>query len=460
MEVSWPKAMSLLWSLAVFFVVVDAVPPEIAEAQRRSRLRLLLIVYIAFGVLMTCMGLLASKSDISWLPIRVPVSGLQLASGQSINPNEVGGVITLFLPLVVAMWTGTWTFPEQRSPVRLTIWLLLVIFFGVALLFTRSIGAWAGAVVGCGLILMLVNRRTRLMLATIGMLALVSVIVVRLSPFLNRFIGTTRVTLIGSIDTRIRIWDQVLLSIKDFLLVGTGLGTFRYVAPSLYPLADGTQDLGHAHNLFLQAVLDFGLLGGLLFALVWVVLAAYLVRSLRYHWRTKDDLVIRIMIIGLLGTLLAHAIFSLADALAPGARPGFALWYLFGLSVVAGTITTSSCEMASRWRMASAAVLLVSSVVLVWFFLPMQRVSNATAVALQRGPRNIDDTITLVAQTAKDNCRAYWHLGLLENEHNDIRSTRFGMAEAFRLFFTVHGFNEEPFSRIGAIGLGCGREAA
>ncbi len=416
-EASWPKAVSLLWSAALFFAVVDAIPPGLTAVERVRRLRLLVTIYVAAGILMTAVGLLAMDSVASRLPV---ASGIPQIIGQGINPNEVGGVITLYLPLVVCGWAATWAVSGQRSLFRFIFWSLLTLFFAGVLLLTASLGAMIGVAVGCGLVFLLLNRRTRFMLVPITALALVSAIIVRTSPLFDRLALAVRMKWNSSIITREMIWTQALHSTQDFPLLGTGLGSFRYVAPALYPLGDPMQDVGHAHNLFWQATLDFGWLGGLLFALMWVVIVVYLLRAMRDAGLTEAEAMIRVLTIGLFSSLVAHAVYGLFDAIAPGARPGFTLWYLFGLSVAVGVTAAPGYQTSRRFRIATAGVILLLFASLAWFYLPVQRASSDTAAAMLEESQPIADAVLRVKPLAVESCRTNWHLGLLEHEQQAL----------------------------------------
>jgi putative inorganic carbon (HCO3(-)) transporter len=101
-------------------------------------------------------------------------------------------------------------------------------------------------------------------------------------------------------------------AIQDFPFTGTGLGTFRRVAPLLYPLflIGSELDIGHAHNVFLQVALDLGLLGlvaylALIISAIWI--GWRLARS-RSEWGWLG--------LGIVGALVAFHIYGLTDAVA------------------------------------------------------------------------------------------------------------------------------------------------
>jgi putative inorganic carbon (HCO3(-)) transporter len=94
-------------------------------------------------------------------------------------------------------------------------------------------------------------------------------------------------------------------------------------------------DIGHAHNLWLQAALDLGLPGLCAYAAMWLGAGAMLVRvwrtGHRIHVDARSQSFARPLALGLAGGLAAHFVFGLADAVAIGAKPGMLWWSMLGL---------------------------------------------------------------------------------------------------------------------------------
>lgn len=131
-------------------------------------------------------------------------------------------------------------------------------------------------------------------------------------------------------ESRLEIWSRALYGIGDFPLTGMGLNTFRYLIHALYPLffTPATFNLGHAHNEFLQVALDLGL----------PALVAFVALYLGTFWLGRETWLVstwreRLLLLGLLGGVIAHAIFGLTDAIALGAKPSVLFWLLLGVIV-------------------------------------------------------------------------------------------------------------------------------
>ncbi len=92
-------------------------------------------------------------------------------------------------------------------------------------------------------------------------------------------------------------------------------------------------DIAHAHNLFLQLALDFGILG-LITYLATVGLSIYL--AWRVAVRSSE---FRPLAIGIIAGLAAYHVYSLTDALAPGSKPTIILWLLIGILIALDRFT-------------------------------------------------------------------------------------------------------------------------
>jgi putative inorganic carbon (HCO3(-)) transporter len=117
-----------------------------------------------------------------------------------------------------------------------------------------------------------------------------------------------------------------------------GMGTFRRVAPVLYPffMISPDKDVAHAHNLFLQTGLDLGIPGLIATISLWI--GAFVMLLIVYNRSSEKIIALgmsaRPLALGLAGGLLAHGVYGLTDAVALGAKPGFLWWWL--LALIAG----------------------------------------------------------------------------------------------------------------------------
>jgi putative inorganic carbon (HCO3(-)) transporter len=115
---------------------------------------------------------------------------------------------------------------------------------------------------------------------------------------------------------------------RDFSFTGIGLGTFEETVLSLYPLfvANPGAPQPHAHNLFLQMGVDFGIGGFVAFlGLVTVALVG--------GWqniRRAEDATTQWLAIGLLAGILVFLLHSLLDAVFVSTKVSVVIWSMLG----------------------------------------------------------------------------------------------------------------------------------
>ncbi|MCC6456161.1 MAG: O-antigen ligase family protein, partial [Caldilineaceae bacterium] len=136
-----------------------------------------------------------------------------------------------------------------------------------------------------------------------------------------------------SLGFRGRVWTMALWGLADFPFTGMGLGTFREIGPLFYNLdIPANYDIAHAHNLFLQTGLDFGLLGMVCLIAVYLAAGVQLVGS----WASLPQA--RPWVIGLAGSLAGQFVFAQLDAVALGAKTNFMFWYWLALVFALGNL--------------------------------------------------------------------------------------------------------------------------
>lgn len=86
----------------------------------------------------------------------------------------------------------------------------------------------------------------------------------------------------GNVD-RLRFWQDTLVAIRDYWPVGSGLGTFIPVFQTVEPLDHvGSHYVNHAHNDYLELLLEGGVAGAafILLGLAWLVRATVALRRM------------------------------------------------------------------------------------------------------------------------------------------------------------------------------------
>ena len=252
---------------------------------------------------------------------------LDQATGTYINHDHFAGLLELILPFVLG--SGFYSFQvwsERRqvgldrrasaerssAGIRTVFYLFLTAILGVAVIFSRSRGgilATAFSLVFIVLLAQVKARRSAWMLGSF--LFLVCVVGyglwIGLNPVLARF-EQMREPGYLQMEGRMAFWKDALPLIRDYPLVGTGLGTFD-TAFRRYQTARADARVNHAHNDYLEFASDTGLLGvALLFLPILYLLAKMIISFLDDPRRYR-----RSITLGCIGSSLALLIHSMTD---------------------------------------------------------------------------------------------------------------------------------------------------
>jgi len=250
------------------------------------------------------------------------------ATGTYINRNHFAGFLEMILPfaVVLALRYAEFLFKGASDGVvtlrkilsrtellSLVFWLFLAILLFAALVLSRSRMGIISALVSLVAILALAGTspsrvRTRSAVAVLFFLGVLGLIVwIGTDPVMSRFetLGQ-EYNLRG--QNRISIWRDTLGLIRHHPLLGTGLGSYSVVYPSVQtvflPLL-----VEHAHCDYLEIVSELGLPGAtLLFGSIFWVLAQA-VRQYRIVLNKLD----KALILGCIGSIAAILVHSVAD---------------------------------------------------------------------------------------------------------------------------------------------------
>lgn len=350
--------LSLLWSNSLFvsfkelplflagpclyFVIINNIQDD---KQINHILNVLLVIGSLFGVY----GILQYQGiDFSFWAFNV---GRQQVFGLFGNVNYFAEYLIVPLPVAVSL------FFVSRNRLKKTLLLIGILAMGTSLIVTFTRGSYLGF--GSSLIFMfflfLIFRgksfiRENKKIFTIVLVAIIVITFLFVVPTpLNKSgtiiskiksrISITTLTQSFSISSRITNWKCTTLMIKDHLLLGSGIGTFKYNSLSyqakffeqgenraLYPyvFADKT------HNEYLQMWAEIGIIGLGIF--IWLLIN-YFSYGLKLLKRIKDNYK-QGMIIGLMGSMIA----VLVDALFgfPFHLPATVIlfWLALGLTMV------------------------------------------------------------------------------------------------------------------------------
>ena len=283
---TWAVALDLLVPLAVFLAVRTLGPDHHARL-----LGLLLALAVAEGLF----GLLqyaSASSGSGWLPVQGPHAGS--ATGSYANRNHLALLLEMLLPLAVLLTLNpaAGTHPDGRpdrtaTRHRALRWGVVAGMLLVCLLFTRSRTGITLALLGVVLALAL-GRHPRRRGGTLGfvsgilVLALGVASVIGLAPVIARFGVDALVA-----DARLHIYSATLETLRSWWPLGSGPGTYALVMPPTQPLTLPDVVLNHAHNDYLEVLVETGALGALLLS---AALGAFMVQSYREVRRAAGPL--------------------------------------------------------------------------------------------------------------------------------------------------------------------------
>jgi putative inorganic carbon (HCO3(-)) transporter len=355
-DLAWSlvKIAGLVFGIGLFFAF------DSWAGRSRSAFDWALAMHLSLGVGVVTLGMLVtdwSAKVPALAPIlsRLPrISGLPGVESTFVNANELAGILEWVLPLALAslVFYLSQHFNGRRlASVAIGILGSLALLAGLALLgLTQSRGGLLGFLAALFVMGVLAGRRLRrlTLAAAIAIALLASAVAVRagspqvIQVLLGSVAAPGETTISG--ETRIEIWSRALYAIQDFPLTGTGINNFRRLVPVMYPLflMSSDQDIAHAHNTWLQVALDLGLPGLIAYVAICLITLALLLDVI-LHAR---DPWLRAVSLGILGSLVASAVYGLTDTIALGARPGFLFWTLLALASAAWKLARREADAA------------------------------------------------------------------------------------------------------------------
>src|SRR6266852_1078507 len=290
--------------------------------------RRLVFAIVSLGVFEALYGLIQYLTGWQQIFTYVKKYYLEEATGTYINRNHFAGFLEMILPFAVVLalrWarllfqntsrrTATIRKIASRTELlSLVFWLFLAAVLFVALVLSRSRMGTISALVSVVAILALdgtasMRAHTRAAVTVLFFLGVLGLVVwIGIDPVMSRF-ETLGQEYNFNGQNRISIWRDTLGLIRHHPLLGTGLGSFSTVYPSvqavfLHLLVE------HAHCDYLEVASELGLPGAiLLFGSIFWVMA----QAVRQYQIVQDRLD-KAVILGCIGSIAAILVHSVAD---------------------------------------------------------------------------------------------------------------------------------------------------
>lgn len=223
-------------------------------------------------------------------------SGFPKTSGPVLELNTIGALLAVILPTMFAF-----AIFERKIILRI-ISLLLFFFFSGMLLLSDSGAGWLATVISLAVVLVCWRRWLIFVFVPVGGIVIASVVI-----FYDKttWLRTTFST--NSLMTRVVLWQNTLTLLRGrSAITGLGLGSWYQVYASHFG-----RPLSHVHNSYLQLYCDTGILGFIALIIGGVIFVRLSMELLKLSRRNSE----RWIGIGLIGSIIAGAIFSVFDVL-------------------------------------------------------------------------------------------------------------------------------------------------
>lgn len=249
------SVISELWYISIAFAGIFIIKVIFSQAVsmyfNKKDVRIIFIILLILGITVSAIGLLQMilgtiEMPVSWVDSSIYTVSFRVYSTFS-NPNVLAG----FLNLVII--TGLVSSMYHKEKNMRILGILGMILSVIALLFTYSRGGWISLSISL-LIASLFDRRF--------LKYAVAIIVLFLS--FDYFCDVGRLVpdnLLkdSSIRYRFEIWIASIKIFFDNILFGIGSGTSWYYVHRYSDVISTT--VRHAHNLYLQGLVDVGIIG-------------------------------------------------------------------------------------------------------------------------------------------------------------------------------------------------------
>ena len=301
---------SFFYALLSFLLVCSYFPFRQILRDRIRRDRILLGSQIG-GLLCSVLGIwqyLFDDLPLLWVDVnRFSDLGGRVTSSFT-NPNILSVYLLFLLPQALSACLGVGVTLPKR------------IFFGICfalevicLVLTFTRGAWLGALLGIGISLLLLSRKTR------GCFLLLLPLVILGFPLLpsnvlHRFSSISSVV-DSSNRYRLYTWRGMLRMILEHPF-GIGGGERAFVSVFPHYAVSGTEGVMHAHQILLQICAELGILGFFCFLLLMLLLVCRACRGARF-WDGEA----RASAVGAAGALIGMLTMGLFDH----------IWYYAGM---------------------------------------------------------------------------------------------------------------------------------
>lgn len=213
------------------------------------------------------------------------------------NPNVLGEYLLIIIPVAIAYFFESGSLKEKWASLFAAGILVL------CMIFTFSRGCWIGMIVSFGILSLFYDRR----FVWAGFILILFAPLYLPESIIQRFmsVGNTTDT---STSYRVYIWFGTIDMLKDYWLTGIGLGEGAFNV--IYPHYSYSAIVApHSHNLYLQIMVENGIVGFVLFAVMTIAFYRNAISSLV---RIKKGF-LKVCLLSLLSAVTGYLIQGLFD---------------------------------------------------------------------------------------------------------------------------------------------------
>ncbi len=289
--------LSMLWALSweeglpewIKWAQIGAVVIIVLSASPRAQ-RALLGAALISGALQASVGIWQAFLRGSGPEhFRLPGLPFYRAYGTFQQPNPFAGMMGLIAPVALGLAVGLLRTPRRSVRERL-IGLGALGLGGLALLAIAaswSRGAWLGAAIAGGTLLWMLPSRKRWRIIALATPMLLGAFWWTMgeipAPIRARLAGVTEELQIAdvrgaevneanfAIIERLAHWQAAVEMVRAHPWLGVGFGNYAAAYPG-YALIRWPNPLGHAHNIYLNMAAETGLVGLLLYLVLWMAI--------------------------------------------------------------------------------------------------------------------------------------------------------------------------------------------
>ena len=248
-------------SYALYFVFALSYFLIVNNIKTKNQWYNLVVAYVLAGLLVSLYGVyqnfFVTATDTSWVDEDMFTQIKTRVYSTFDNPNVLGQYLVMIIPVAFSlMWS------EKRLWAK-AFYLGVTVVMGACLIFTWSRAAWIGIMLAIGFYMVIKDRRWSSLI----------VVALLIMPFVLPESIISRITSLGNMKDsstayRFSVWLSSLRMAGDYWLSGIGLGAGAFERVYQKYALNGAGFALHAHNFYIQLVVEMGILGIVLFAML------------------------------------------------------------------------------------------------------------------------------------------------------------------------------------------------